>query len=234
MHLPRITAIVGLAAALVLATCGSSSSEGDSAGDGPIKVAAAFYPLQEAVERVGGVRVEVTGLTPPGTGPHDLELTPQTAEAIEQADAVVYLSRGFQPAVEKAVSGLPDGSVTLDVLDGTELLPVEPGLKGTRGDVDGEELEDGLDPHVWVDPTRQAEIARNVAAMLTEVGPEHADDYAAGLESYVGDLDALSDDFASGLEECGSRTIVTSHRAFAYLAESYDLKQIAIAGISPE
>lgn len=231
----RPAVVAGLVVALAISSCGSSSSSGDpSDGGGRLTVAASFYPLQEAVERVGGDRVDVTGLTPPGNGPHDLELTPQTAEALERADAVVYLSKGFQPSVEKAVSGLGGGSVTLDVLDGMDLLAVVPGLKGTRGEVDGEELEGGYDPHVWVDPTRQADIAEAVAGMLTELDPDNADEYAAGLKAYVRDLEALSDDFASGLETCESRTIVTSHRAFAYLADTYDLKQIAIAGITPD
>ena len=33
---------------------------------------------------------------------------------------------------------------------------------------------------------------------------------------------------------CASRTLVTSHRAFGYLAARYDLTQVGITGLSPE
>ena len=44
----------------------------------------------------------------------------------------------------------------------------------------------------------------------------------------------LDRDFAEGLASCERREIVTSHAAFAYLADAYDLEQIALTGVSPE
>lgn len=197
-------------------------------------VAAAFYPLQEAVERVGGDRVEVLDLTPPGSGPHDLELTPKDLEALEGADGVVFLSKGFQPSVEKAVANLPGSVSKLDVLDTLELLPVKEGLSGTVGEVDGEELNGGFDPHVWVDPLLQSELASSVAEMIIDLDPANAADYESALETYQSELGALDGEFSKALRTCASRTIVTSHRAFAYLSDRYDLDQVAIAGISPD
>jgi zinc transport system substrate-binding protein len=69
----------------------------------PLKVVAAFYPLQYAAEQVGGAAVEVTNLTPPGAEPHDLELTPQDVVAIGEADLVLYIP-GFQPALDEAIA----------------------------------------------------------------------------------------------------------------------------------
>jgi zinc transport system substrate-binding protein len=69
----------------------------------PLKVVAAFYPLQYAAEQVGGAAVEVTNLTPPGAEPHDLELTPQDGVALGEADLVLY-SPGFQPALDEAIA----------------------------------------------------------------------------------------------------------------------------------
>jgi len=236
MSIPRNLLSLAAAATLTVAAaaCGSSADEPGTSDGAKIKVVAAFYPLQEAVERVGGDRITVIGLTPPGGGPHDLELTPKNVESIEGADAVVYLAKGFQPAVEDAVAGLDDGTVTLDVLDGVDLLPVEDGLEGTNGEVDGEELEGGFDPHIWVDPALQADIATEVAAMLGKLDPENAEAYESAAGEYRAEMAALGEEFTTGLTECESRTIVTSHRAFAYLAEAYDLNQIAIAGISPD
>jgi len=45
---------------------------------------------------------------------------------------------------------------------------------------------------------------------------------------------ALDRVYRAGLADCERREIVTSHEAFAYLADRYGLEQIAISGLSPE
>jgi zinc transport system substrate-binding protein len=237
MHRSKLLLVL-LALVLALAACSDAESDsGQSEGSGDadrLTVVAGFYPLEEAARRVGGDRVVVTGLTPPGGGPHDLELTPRDVVAVEQADVVVFLSKGFQPSVEQAVDGVSDDVTVVDALEGIELLEVQDGLEGTQGEVDGETLEGDFDPHVWVDPMLQSEIAATVAAALRERDPDQADQYEANLEAYRAELEELDGEFRAGLEDCESRTIVTSHRAFAYLAEAYELRQIPIAGVSPD
>lgn len=219
------------AAATATATTTATARAGSSAA---LPVAAAFYPIAEAVRRVGGDRVEVQNLTPPGAGPHDLELTPPQVEQLERARAIFYLSGGFQPAVEEAAAGLPEQAERVDVLDGIELLPVGEQLPGTVGEVDGEELADGGDPHVWVDPVMLMQVATTIRDTLAEIDPTGAEDYDRGLADYQDELGELNADFRSGLATCASRIIVTSHRAFEYLARRYGLVQIAIAGLSPD
>ena len=48
------------------------------------------------------------------------------------------------------------------------------------------------------------------------------------------ELTSLDEEFVSGLEECVRREFVTSHQAFGYLADRYDLTEIGISGLNPE
>ena len=64
--------------------------------------------------------------------------------------------------------------------------------------------------------------------------PANADTYRANAQEYLTSLNGLDAEYRAGLAQCRSRAIVTSHRAFGYLSDSYDLRQIPIAGISPE
>ena len=107
---------------------------------------AAFYPLEEAARGVGGDLVNVVELTPPGQGPHDLELQPAQIGIFDSADVAIYLGRGFQPQVEAALEGSPDSLMPLDLLDAVELLGVDEQLAGTDGEVDGEVLAGDVDP----------------------------------------------------------------------------------------
>lgn len=88
----------------------------------------------------------------------------------------------------------------------------------------GVELLEG-DPHVWLDPLRYAAVVERIGALL---GREQA------AEKLTADLRALHEEFSHGLADCERRTIVTSHAAFAYLAARYDLRQVSVAGLSPE
>ncbi len=204
----------------IVTTLTSCDRAGDGSGDGRLSVVAAAYPLAEAATRVGGDLVRVRNLTPPGAEPHDLELAPDDLEAVVTADLVVYVGRGFQPAVEDAVE-LAEGRV-LDALTVVETLAVGGEGGGT------------VDPHVWLDPMRQAEISRAVAGALGELDPADADRYREGAEAYAAELAALDAEFRAGLRTCSSRLLVVTHAAFGYLASAYDLVQEPIAGLSPE
>jgi zinc transport system substrate-binding protein len=194
----------------VLAACGGGTAPGPG-----IHVVVSAYPLAFAAERLGGDEVTVTNLTPPGVEPHDLELDAEDLEAIATADVVLLVADGFQPAVEDAAAAEASGTV-IDVLEGVPMLPGDGG--STR------------DPHVWLDPTRFREVVARVATALEDAGVDTATRSAA-LEADLADLDAT---MRQDLHGCAGRPLVTTHDAFAYLADAYGLRDEPITGISPE
>lgn len=132
-----------MAAALlvVLALAGCS---GGRTSDPGRTVVASFYPLAWAVDQVSGRADSVVNLTPPGVEPHDVELTPSDVRAIHDARLVIYLSGGFQPAVEDAVARRAGAS--LDVRGASP------------------------DPHIWLDPIRFAGVVERIAHALGRPG----------------------------------------------------------------
>lgn len=227
----RAGAALAVTALLLTAGCGSDDT-GDG-GDGP-QVLAGFYPLEWAAERIGGDRVSVEALTPPGGEPHDLELTPRDVAAVEEADLLVYL-RGFQPALDEA-AGSAGGDSTWDVADAVDLMAGEHEDEGTdeHEEEGGHEHEDGaVDPHFWLDPLRLADAGDALADRLTELDPEGADTYEANASALRTDLEALDAEMNTGLGSCAVDTLVTAHDAFGYLAERYGLEVVGINGLSP-
>jgi zinc transport system substrate-binding protein len=210
---------------LSLTACASGAAGSD---DGPVEVTAAFYPYAFLVERIGADDVALTTLTRPGAEPHDLELTPQQVGGLGESDLVVYAA-GFQPAVDEAV-GQQAQDKAFDVNAVTELVPGYVPLED--GELEPE--EEGTDPHVWLDPTRYAQIAQALAERLGEVDPKRASAYEQRAAALTAELQALDEEMSAGLQTCQRREIVTSHNAFGYLADRYDLEQIAVTGITPE
>jgi zinc transport system substrate-binding protein len=142
-----------------VAGCGGEASAGNG---GREAVVAGFYPLAFAAEEIGGRDVDVTNLTPAGSEPHDIELSVRDVEHVLDADLVLYLGDGFQPALEEA-AGETQGEA-VDVLDGLDVT------------------DD--DPHVWLDPVRYARMVETIGRAL---GKETA---AEALAARVRALDA--------------------------------------------
>lgn len=224
--------LLGLTAlSLALGGCGGDGGlAGRSPEGGKLAVVASFYPVAEAASRAGGQRVELTNLTPAGTEPHDLELTPQQVDQIQDADLVLYLGGGFQPAVEKVARGRRGPSV--DLLAELPLAEAEPEETPRAGDAAHE--HGGADPHFWLDPTLMAQAVTLIEGALVGLDQAAAQEVGAAAEAYRQELLALDGELAEGLSDCRRREIVTSHAAFHYLARRYDLVQMPIAGLSPE
>lgn len=200
--------VTAVALGILAGACGGGADE--PADGGRVQVVAGFAPLADVAERVGGERVDVTNLTPAGAEPHDLELTTDQVDQLLDADVVLYLGGGFQPAVEEA-SERTEGD-RLDLFEGTE----------------------GGDPHVWLDPAEMVRITERVRDALVETDGAGADGYRERATTYTAELEALDAAYTAGVAECERRVFVTAHDAFGRLAERFDLEQVAVAGLTPE
>ena len=224
--------LAGLLSIAVVSACGATGGRG--ADDGRLEVVAAFYPLQYAVQQVGGQHVAVQGLTKPGAEPHDLELSPRQVATIAQADVVVYESH-FQPAVDAAVDEQAR-KTAFDVSSAArlDLVAVEDG-HDHGGETEEEHAGHGArDPHFWLDPLRYADVGDAIAARLAERDPAHAAAYRANAATFRASMTTLDGEFRTGLKSCAIDELVTSHAAFGYLSQTYGFHQESITGLTPD
>jgi zinc transport system substrate-binding protein len=228
----RAGAALALTSAAALGLVGCGADDAAPSASGVLPVEASFYPLQWATQRIGGEHVDVSSLTPPGAEPHDLELTPKQVAGLTDAALVVYAS-GFQPAVDDAVAQVASET-------GFDVAPVADLTIAATGDTVDEHADEepadhgATDPHFWLDPVRFEQVAEAIGDRLAEVDPDHAADYAAGTEALVDDLATLDQELSDGLSDCRQTHLVTSHTAFAYLAERYGFEQVGISGVNPD
>jgi zinc transport system substrate-binding protein len=170
-------------------------------------------------QQVGGDRVQVTDLTPPGVEAHDTNLSARQILTIDEADLVLLGSEGFQPQVEDAAR--QSSGTVVDVTRGITLLPSqEAGLSG--------------DPHVWLDPALMVRISAVVTEAIASADPSGAKEDRGAGALLARELTALDQAYRSGLTGCRYTAFVTTHEAFGYLADEYGLDQLAIEGLTPE
>ena len=235
----RVATLVlpALAAAGLLSACGAGSRDGAagaSPAGGTVSVVASFYPIEFAVQQVGGDHVTVTSLTKPGAEPHDVEPSPNDVAAVAEAGLVVY-AKGFQSAVDTAVD--QEGSQhAFDVAPVANLdLAAPPDEEASDTHTDApQDAAAAKDPHFWLDPQRYAAVATAIGQRLGAADPANAAAYAQNATTFTDKLGALDTELRTGLGSCTRKDLVTSHAAFGYLSERYGFTQVPIAGLSPD
>lgn len=231
----QLLALLGAASGTaVLAACG----EGGSGSGGKPAVVAACYPMEYLATRVAGDHIDMIQLATPGADAHGLELSVKQTLEIQKAALVLQIP-GLATALDDAIAS--EG--TDNVLDVSSVVT----LLASSGEDEHEHEEDGSgdggeehdlagdDPHLWHDPQRMADIGDAIAKRLGEQLPDVAEELTANATTLRSDLEALDTELERDFSSVsGSRTFVTSHTAFAYLAERYDLHQVGISGVDPE
>ena len=183
------------------------------------KITTSFYPLAEFAKRIGGERVEIINITPPGAEPHDYEPTPQDILNINQSKVFIFNGSGFDPWAEKIASELEKkGVAVINMTEHFDLL----------------ETNEVSDPHIWLDPVLAKQEVEIIQDALERVNPVNSAIYENNAEQYLKKLSELDQKFQAGLASCEIREAIVSHAAFGYLAERYNIDIIPIAGISPE
>jgi zinc transport system substrate-binding protein len=202
------------------------------------RVVATLFPLQEFARAVGGENVQVDLLLPPGTEAHTWEPKPSDVAKIARADIFIYIGPSMEPWADKILQAVKKEKLkVIDASSGLQLLAAKHTEEkaGTPAHLHEGAERVALDPHVWLDFMMDCKIVDSLMSALGEQDPARASSYRANAEAYKARLNALDQRYRQGLSRCRHHQIILSgHAAFAYLAQRYGLKQMALSGISPD
>lgn len=189
-----------------------------------LKAVVTLFPLYDFARQVGGDKVDVQLLLPPGLEPHSFEPKPEDMLNINRADLFIFTNRYMEPWAVKLLKGIDSGTVTaVDASEGAEFLPLAgDGHDHDHGGTSAEQQR--LDPHIWLSIPNAQRMVANIAAAFAQKDPAHAAFYRANANRYSERLAALDAMYRSELSRCRSRTIIHGgHYAFGYLAKRYGL-----------
>ena len=188
-----------------------------------ITVVASFYPLYYFSERIGGDKADVHNLTPAGAEPHDYELTAQDIVLIESGNLLVLNGGNLEVWGDSIKKSLIPTQTVLVVAG-----------EGLANQLIAEGNENIIDPHVWLSPPLAEGMVDKILGGFQASDPANTSYYAANAEALKEDLKNLNTDYLTGLKDCALKDVITSHASFGYLASAYGLRQISIAGLSPD
>ncbi len=211
----------------VIACSGCNSREGKVArpSDRNIRAVATTGMIADAVKRVGGKRVEVTGLMGPGVDPHLYRASEGDVALMAGSDIIFYNGlhlEGKMTDVFEQMGRIGKRAVAVTDHIDKNLLLAPPEFEGL------------YDPHVWFDVSLWMKVVERIRDALAEMDPGSAEFYASNAESYIKELSKLHDYVrlkARRVPE-SQRVLVTAHDAFNYFGRAYGFEVRGLQGIS--
>ena len=187
-----------------------------------IGVVVTILPQAEFVEKVGGDKVNVTVMVPPGADPHTYGPKPLQMVALSQAQIYTKVGSGISFEL-KWMNDLLKQNGNILVVDCSTGITLQ---EMTAPDEDEE--EGGMDPHIWTSPANAKIMVQNICDGLVQVDPDNKTYYEENRDAYLLELAQLDQDIRDGLSGVTNRKFMVYHPAFGYFAEEYDMTMIPI------
>jgi zinc/manganese transport system substrate-binding protein len=225
----RIPVLVLLALAVVLAASGCGDSEAqDGSGGGGAAVVATTTIAGDLAASVGGERVEVETLVPPGADPHGHEPRPSDAVAIAEAELVVKSGGDLDEWLDELIENAGGEGAELTLLDSVEAIEGGHAHEEDEAHAEEEPHGDDIDPHWWQDPRNTILAVEAIRDALAEADPDGRRAYASNARTYIADLRALDEQIERCIQRVppDKRKLVTTHDSLGYFAERYDVEVI--------
>jgi len=199
-----------------------------------IKVVASIYPLGDIAKQVGGERVDVKVMLPPGVSPHTFEPTPLEMMEMHNAKVFVKAGAGLEFWAEKMLKA--SGSKGLIVVDASAGLPLIKGIHSHESEMKNYKSHDSsesADPHIWLDPVFAKTVVDKITDVLSNADSAGKQYYIERAGKYKKDLDALNNEILEEVKKFRIKEYVTFHPAWNYFSKRYGLKVAGVIEESP-
>ena len=192
-----------------------------AAAQSRLPVVASFSIIADLVRQVGGERVEVTSLVGANADMHTFQPTPAHSRQLAGAKLVVINGLGLEDWADRLVKASGYGSARVVASKGVKALP-----GGEHG---------RYDPHAWQEVANVRIYVANIRDALAAVDAGRAAEYQQRAIDYLNQLDALEGEIKQAFKDIPKpRRVITSHEAFSYYGDAYDIEFLAPQGISGE
>ena len=207
-----------LATMILLAGCGGSRNEHSNQRE---KGRSMYDHHHRSLCKVlGSDTLNIRGIMKAGEDPHIYELTPQDTILISSADLILMNGLNLEAQMGNVINKQAKGKVTK--------------LTNDKRIITAEEEDGAPDPHCWFHPEFYKIYLEKARTALIEIDPDNSERYNNRAIAYAKELDDI---YAWGKEAIAEipqerRILVTSHDAFQYLGQAFDIKVAAVGGIS--
>jgi manganese/iron transport system substrate-binding protein len=203
------------------AACESRPAQTQPPGPKKLTVVTTLTVLADLIQQVGGDKVQVKALVPPGGEVHTYQPTPDDIKSVAQANVVFYNGAHLEEWLDETIRSA--GKANLPILVLSEGLPLI------------QESDNEPNPHLWLDVANTKAYVEKIRDALSKVDPTNASYYADRAKSYLAQLNALDTWIQAEVDTIpkARRKLVTFHDAFPYFAKRYGFSLHGVLVASP-
>lgn len=221
---------------LILSFSGCVRTIDTDINDDKIGVIVSIPPQAEFVEKVGGDKVIVTVMVPPGANPHTYEPSPVQLEEVSRAQIYAKVGSGieFELVWMDKIININGKMLVVDSSGGVKFFAVtyENGVPVDYNEYDKDSMDEsklkGIDPHIWLSPLNAKIMSENIYEGLVQVDSENQEYYKKNLDNYLAELDILDEEISQMFSEKENKVIMVFHPTWTYFALDYGIKQMTI------
>lgn len=195
-----------------------------------INILTTLFPLYEFAQSVCGERGNVDILLPPGAEVHTWKPKPSDIVKIAEADLFIVVGSILEPWLEDILKSVKNPKI--------HILETSLGFNWKEEELlpdSHSQNHEAKDPHIWLDFDYDRQIIGQISAILIQIDPINADYYKSNASTINLRLKNLDNLYMEELGGCLIRTfIMGGHSAFGYIAQKYNLNQVAVYGLSPD
>jgi len=200
-------------------------------------VTVSITPQKYFVEKIAKDKVNINIMVKPGFSPATYE--PQTSQMKQLSSSKVYFSIGV-PFEHSWLSKFENANKNMKIVDTTmgieKIQMAAHEHEDEHEDEDEDEKEhnselideDGLDPHVWLDPILVKIQAKNIYETLANIDSENKEFYFKNYTLFLKELDMLNNKIKTILKPVNQGSFMVFHPSWGYFAKRYNLEQIAV------
>ncbi len=180
----------------------------------PRSVVVTVFPLELLFAQVGGDRLALHTLVPPGASPHTFAPKPSDLVRIAEADLFVSVGGGLDPWATRLLAAAPHPPETLSL---EELM------------ADDDDTPFSTDPHHWLDPLAiRDQLVSELVSRLSRFDPQDGAGYRYRGTIFRSRLTALDSEIREILSAAGGTSYVAFHNAWRRFARRYQLEEAAV------
>lgn len=225
---PALALVLGL---FSLAACKAVSGQTSNATaeTRKLRVVATTTIIGDVVRQVGADAIQLTVLLPVGVDPHTFDPTPQDLSALSDSEVVFANGAGLESFLDRFMASAGEAGSTgtskvISLSQGINLRQIQTLPAQATVDTD----EQGIDPHVWFDPSNVKVWTQNIQQTLTDLDPAHAEYYIGNANAYRAQLDDLDTWINEQVAQIPkpNRKLVSDHQVFGYFADRYGFESV--------
>lgn len=224
MIIQRLYAFAFILVAFLIHACDKSSTTSNEKNNARPYIVATSTPVYDALREIDKAdKLNIDYIVNPGVDPHTYNATHGDLQKLKNADMVFYNGFHFEAKMVPILKKIGRKKPVVEVAKAVpENKTRKPGAS------------DKIDPHIWFDVSIWKHCVKLISDSLAGAYPQYATTFEKNSEAYMHELDTLDQYIRDKLKEIpkDQRILVTSHDAFGYFGNAYDIRVKGLQGVS--